>query len=55
MQASADTEGYGEEIGVELFDQIDDLLEFPNYDELLLDMDRMAGSVGSTNELPFAN
>jgi hypothetical protein len=50
MEASAGTKGYAEEMGVGLFDQIDDLLEFPNDDELLLDMDHMVGSAGSTNE-----
>lgn len=50
MEASAGTKGYGEEMGDDLFDQIDDLLEFPNDDELLLDMDHMVGPSGSTNE-----
>jgi hypothetical protein len=50
MEASAGTKGYGEEMGVDLFDQIVDLMEFPNDDELLLDMEHMVGSSGSTNE-----
>jgi hypothetical protein len=50
MEASAGTKGYGEEMGVDLFDQIVDLMEFPNDDELLLDMMHMVGSSGSTNE-----
>ncbi|KAJ1687390.1 hypothetical protein LUZ63_018780 [Rhynchospora breviuscula] len=50
MEASAGTKGYVEEIGVDLFDQIDDLLEFPNDEELLIDMDHMVGSSGSADE-----
>lgn len=51
MEDSAGAKCYGDEMGVDhFFDQIEDLLEFPNDDELLLDMDHMVGSSGSADE-----
>lgn len=51
MEDSAGTKCYGEEMGVDhLFDHIEDLLEFPNDDELLLNMDHMVGSSDSADE-----